>query len=75
MEKLRMAKSAFEQASTSRAEVGVRTAVGLVYLTEALIDMNAELEEVKMMLNKARKDRNESSDRAKDDKVALKRKG
>lgn len=60
-----MAKSAFEQASTARGDAA-KTAVGLVYLTEALMDMSAELEEVKAMLNKARKDRNETSARSKD---------
>ena len=67
MEKLRMAKSAFEHASndeTASAAIAKKTAVGLVYLTEALLDMSAEMQEIKSMLNKARKDRNETSQRA-----------
>lgn len=61
-----MAKSAFEQASLTSADASARTAVGLAYLAEALIDMNAELQDVKALLNRARKDRNETTDRAKD---------
>jgi hypothetical protein len=66
MEKLRMAKSAFEQASETDADanaVANKTAVGLVYLTEALIDMSGDLQELKALLNKARRDRNETSER------------
>jgi len=67
MEKLRMAKSAFEHASNDGADADTtaqKTAVGLVYLTEALLDMSAELQEVKALLNKARKDMNENSTRS-----------
>ena len=62
-----MAKSAFEQASGDDADAKAsikRAAVGLAYLSEALIDMSADLQELKSLLNKARKDRNEISDRA-----------
>lgn len=45
-------------------ETIAKTASGLAYLTEALIDMNAELQEMKVLLNKARKDRNEVAERA-----------
>ena len=66
VEKLRMAKSAFEHASNDGADAAAtakKTAVGLVYLAEALLDMAAELQEVKTLLNKARKDMNEKSER------------
>lgn len=68
MEKLRMAKSAFEQASRESADSAAslqKTTVGLAYLTEAMIDIAAELQEMKTLLNKARKDRNEDSARRK----------
>jgi hypothetical protein len=68
MEKLRMAKSAFEHASVDNAEAGSKTAVGLAYLTEALIDMNAEIQEIKGLLNRARRDRNETTYRSKNPK-------
>ena len=61
-----MAKSAFEHASNDGADEGAtakKTAVGLVNLTEALLDMSAELQEVKALLNKARKDMNENTAR------------
>ena len=61
-----MAKSAFEHASNDGADAAAtakKTAVGLVYLAEALLDMAAELQEVKAILNKARKDMNEKSER------------
>jgi hypothetical protein len=66
MEKLRIAKSAFEHASADGSEAAAtakKTAVGLAYLSEALMDMAAELLEVKALLNKARKDMNETSHR------------
>ena len=62
-----MAKSAFEQASDPQADadaVANKTAVGLTYLSEALLDMSADLNELKTLLNKARRDRNETSERA-----------
>jgi hypothetical protein len=65
MEKLRMAKSAFEQASVKSADTGAKTAIGLAYLAEALIDMNAEIQEIKGLLNRARRDRNETARRSK----------
>lgn len=61
-----MAKSAFEQASVNTDEASAKTATGLVYLAEALIDMNAELQEVKTLLNRARRDRNETTQRDKE---------
>lgn len=67
MEKLRMAKSAFEHASSDGADAAAtakKTAVGLAYLSEALLDLSAELQEVKGLLNKARKDSNEKSERS-----------
>jgi hypothetical protein len=65
MEKLRSAKSAFEQASKSQddSDVAAKTAIGLAYMAEALIDLAAEVQEIKALANKARKDRNESSER------------
>ena len=71
-----MAKSAFEQASGPRvdgATAASKTAVGLMYLTEAMMDMNAEIQEIKSLLNRARKDMNETSDRAKHDTDVFKR--
>jgi hypothetical protein len=64
MEKLRMAKSAFEHASVDNNEVSAKTAIGLAYLTEALIDMSAEIQEIKGLLNRARRDRNETDHRS-----------
>ena len=60
-----MAKSAFEQASVKSADAGAKTATGLAYLAEALIDMNAEIQEIKGLLNRARRDRNETVRRSK----------
>jgi len=78
MEKLRMAKSAFEQASGSRvdgATAASKTAVGLMYLTEAMMDMDAEIQEIKSLMNRARKDTNETSERVKRDTNVFKRNG
>lgn len=59
MEKLRIAKSLFENATkekTDPASATSKIATGLAYLTEALIDLHGDITEIKDTLKKTRKD-------------------